>query len=1633
MLSITESVFTSFGGEYTIIARQPGIYYLNYTVSVPPTQFLTPEDTIIMIYGQRSSASDKYFRTLGLSNGQLSLGCCANKLHLKPHHCVSTITLHSSCRWVSNQNGHVTSDGVIFLTVNSLTLPLSIIGIQYNTTKSTLVFKPNQPTNSCLPCSDEKSCVHYNNFGMDSVHSFLNYDSLLLTFLTSVESFLPSWLSVEIYSTTSVYSRYNYMASLASPNTLSGCNLLPYLFSKCSLHYLIKTTSQLLFTVNSHPFIVLPTDDNPHCFIIDLCHERFPKLYASLPISLKRPSDTIEHLQKLLNDNAEVNFKYIALEENHLLQKPLMNLDQYWNGEHYFFPDLPNYFEYKLALNFTKTFFGGNLNVLMKFDGDVYFQSTIEANEVPGLTIGLLILNITTIINNQHVSFILTSNNPAFFSYPGTPSSLLAGLPTGLTGNFNLSNELYIDHHLSFLPNNCNAHVFLSLNDEFSVNFISLSTSNCVNISIADFAINDGFRQTALFTGLTTPIESKSLIVDSQPASSFPHRLNNFAKISNPNKVRLLYESSSNNVEGIIPVNLTFLNTTFFANIATTNLDTIRFTKKIKIFDNYDVLVHGTFTSTKPNMLELNGIFVSEFLQNTPYCNITSFISQHIHTEIESTVRKRDLTNVSVALSTKWKENLYNILQTKIASLNQANNSYSDANLTYTNQKSLVDDIQEEIVSNSTLYATFDSACELSCDYYVKVKCDAIKNQAAIEVSIPCTMLTLGNKTIEELLTNTVKQWQHKQQCSYCWKFTQYKLLYLSQDICCIDIKAPVEVQNIVEHYIQTEVNDTVQTSCVAPVINEFISDITCSAINTYTDNQTACILECNENELPDSNFFQMFINETMHLQHLKSELLKKKFILDQSEEEIALLSLLYLKSFESNQINFKSNQTLSNISVPFINTLYSFSLEEVLNTNISLSLLLVNMTPTEFSIKFDYYNQLTGNTDYVNVLVDFLKPCKYLLRQISRAILESHLEQNHTLYETKDRHYFYGTCLELKRMKTYIAQILKSFKYSYANYNETKTLILNAFKNNEDIFGKDAAIDSPLISLLEVIDANFFGLWQAQMESIHVNSSQAELFDCHSYLECVENLLKQFQHIIEDTEHEFNTNQILHEIKSIRDDILRIAYDKWFGYNDTHLVLEKLLNILDTKSISDYWCVEQPIVINKLSSSSIISVQAGSSLNLFCPVTSSLNVKHYWVKNGIIIPFANSAFLNMTNIQESDSGKYHCVAWNNAGSSSSLPCNVNVVVLPTFTETLPSSTTVFEGDENGVHMRCNAVGSPAPGWMWYYRQNEQDNWHMIQGENSNTLSIRNPQFDDQGWYRCTSYYGNITISGPPTHLNVLSSTFAQIKYSFIIELVIEPHINEVSGFEVETIAQEISDTANIYSTISDISIELFGDDAWLLHFSIKTDELPLISNLTSAIFLHNLEVEKLEQDKDSLFERVMGSIIPMTFHRKSYTISVSTINAGPRTFICPSGFELASNNLYCVACSAGHFNGKLTNTEFTHSGDGRYIEELMPKCTRCPVGTYQNASGQVECVECPANYSTLTDGCTTLEQCQELCPPHTFSPTGFVMCNACAPLHYQLHRGQRWCNPCTDASNTDICAGTQIILFSNIFDVYFY
>ena len=392
----------SGGAFFSVVLLQTGLFSIGYTLSgsaTDTTVYETPENSLAVVTDNFPPAPFRYFTRGGLPYGQLGVGCCQYAYALPGYLCSSSLHLASSCAWSSLLEGPtatVETSGVVFLKTSNLDLPLSIAGIEVNSTAGTL--KASVPirsmgqTGKCSQCSECDNCQMGNSstcHAFDHGISFDEYDisdmltqhSLLKTFLNKTSGLLPLWLSTSI-STLSIttFSSYDFLASINQPISaveLQGCGELT--FENTGLIYVLRTRSPLAITISGQAAQLLPAIVSPLCFAIDICSGSQLTLEVVLQDKLTPPISDLNYFSTL--SGLGWSFKTFSVAFTGLGVTTSISDTVFWNGETNIVAKLPSY-DFKILTEFKGNLTGGNLMASHSFRGSLLHKSITISDEV---------------------------------------------------------------------------------------------------------------------------------------------------------------------------------------------------------------------------------------------------------------------------------------------------------------------------------------------------------------------------------------------------------------------------------------------------------------------------------------------------------------------------------------------------------------------------------------------------------------------------------------------------------------------------------------------------------------------------------------------------------------------------------------------------------------------------------------------------------------------------------------------------------------------------------------------------------------------------------------------------------------------------------------------------------------------------------------------------------------------------------------------------------------------------------------------------------------------------------------------------------------------------------------------------
>ena len=1127
-----------------------------------------------------------------------------------------------------------------------------------------------------------------------------------------------------------------------------------------------------------------------------------------------------------------------------------------------------------------------------------------------------------------------------------------SGLPIGLSSVFtydSIATDAFYFKHFS-VPSSvddCQIFAFLSLDEFLNVNNVSL-TSDCFSLNIGDLQFNQGLRHVITLPGGTNSNPSRSFISKSYPISSDSINYGYFT-LYKKNESKSVIELSYGSSDGVMTGTFQSVSIAILNSESTTDAyisgNQLMFSTDTKIFSDYDVRIVGTLSTNQTSSVELGGEFLDR--PSSFRSDLLSYLSRHLQIELQDVMSRSRKAEESVMISKAWQDHLKSQLSENKAKLSMKEDILRQSNDSLTSSKSTANIalnnlnrvlayflLSNNSLSLNALLCNEGDTCSTECR--PGVSCMAINRTVALSVPGSCLKTEPVQRPIKQVKKVLVNEWQQQLHCQSCWKTKWLKFLYLSQTSCCRSIKVQVETHKYKVEYVNGTINEKARQQCIIANNLQTSTASECSvSLCLYKVTNASCFNQkafCIEKFAADfvsinetiSYLYNVYLNSLLNVEAAELNFIRSKANVTKLRENIELLESLYTIANESYHTNVRANISLFEEIRPLISFIDSFTNRPVTNfivTNVSFHTLLTNYTPVTLPVSISYSVVARGEEYSFNDTINFLEPRQHILRQLSSNLLTSYIssirrsqrKKRETVSETPvldTKRRFHETCIKIKGMSSYVEQIMRTLEESFLSFNSSIDSIKNATSalNASLLGGEDRSstiamehiqFKSETFEQNQILTVflhnNSFALWQSQMEAIHNNVSQFDLFGCSSYFDCMGSVVSQFEDILEDTP---NALVALDELRNIKGIVLQVSYNKSLTYDEALSALKQLHSSLESRTVTEQWCIEPPLIV--VQPPLLVSAEVDSSVVLSCTANSALRLRYHWTKDNKIIPRSNSNSLKLMNVQLEDEGEYSCVAINDAGSATSLPSIVSIVIRPTLNLSLPRYAYVHEGGKNSYHLTCDAYGVPSPGWMWFYRQNEADNWYRLPNANSNVLTLLKPERKDKGWYQCmaSNTIGNATST--PVHFVVLSTRGSSIQYAFslIMSGARDAWVNPI----IDSIASKVNISTPVVT--SRVSLTRLSGNISSLRFAIQTTSFEYNPSLNFNMIAGNVSssLAQLEASRDALDSFLRGSNNQLTFTSEGKALSISFANytIGPRTFICSKGYQLDSDHIRC-------------------------------------------------------------------------------------------------------------------------------------
>ena len=381
--------------SFEVRGEEPGQYTLRYEVSGSISdEFEMPDSAPVLVSKIRKPGSvNNYFRLLNTEPGIVRESCCQPDkfAYSECPMSIDRVVFRSTCAWTSYDMTHETS-GVVFAQYKTLTLPLSINGIEitYDNSGSISSQLSQIPIASCKSCDQNQGAIlnskslktptcYYYEFDPGDVEDMLKSYSLARTFISRLSVLFPSWFGVSIPATNvNSFQDIDFTSSLVERDditSVSGCENI--VTEDAGLYILIRYEQSFELSINGNSVLhnsSAEQDSSPVCIAVNLCKGMESPVFLGLPPNVQGIIHQLPVMAPYNLNGWQYTIKTITLYTT-TINFPTAGM--FWNGSEYYEPDLP---EFDLRVNAeARAILGSppNFSIEIESDGDIfsYFQT----------------------------------------------------------------------------------------------------------------------------------------------------------------------------------------------------------------------------------------------------------------------------------------------------------------------------------------------------------------------------------------------------------------------------------------------------------------------------------------------------------------------------------------------------------------------------------------------------------------------------------------------------------------------------------------------------------------------------------------------------------------------------------------------------------------------------------------------------------------------------------------------------------------------------------------------------------------------------------------------------------------------------------------------------------------------------------------------------------------------------------------------------------------------------------------------------------------------------------------------------------------------------------------------------------
>ena len=432
-------------------------------------------------------------------------------------------------------------------------------------------------------------------------------------------------------------------------------------------------------------------------------------------------------------------------------------------------------------------------------------------------------------------------------------------------------------------------------------------------------------------------------------------------------------------------------------------------------------------------------------------------------------------------------------------------------------------------------------------------------------------------------------------------------------------------------------------------------------------------------------------------------------------------------------------------------------------------------------------------------------------------------------------------------------------------------------------------------------IDRTVLTEWQASMEQFYAESGFVGSFPCTSFADCLITSVESLRTLINLQPSANDT--LLMELPTAQEGLLQLSLSTNLSIVEALEAIAPIVDIVTSYAATAYWCNTPPVIT--IQPPPEVNVSVDGTLQLSCQAESALPLVYGWKKDGNVLPEFQTNQLELSNMTRMDMGNFSCFAKNPVGITASISTSVFVYELPVF-YLQPESVITYYGDDAGARFACNATSWPYPGWNWYHRAAIDDEWTIIEGEQTNELLIQKPNREHVGWYMCEAFNDYGSIQAEPASLLLVPFSVSQQVFPFDFTIVHNgSEDNECNTSDLgETIHTKISTIAKLDTIVTEVMINKTESQSFVVGLSLASQNVSAYYlDLYSFDEIANLALPSVNSTFQSvalLTEHFEEDNVVIHCVNTTYTVVPDSLAFDTHTYLCPDGQRLSPEYFLC-------------------------------------------------------------------------------------------------------------------------------------